>query len=260
MIEKLQLTGNIGAEIRGLDLLEPMTGAEVDEVAKALSEHKVLAFRGLDRMGPKEHLAFAVQFGAPEIDEHPNHPDVDGVPGVKVIRHEGDLSRVDSWHTDGSTREFTPSYISTLRAVDIPPFGRDTVFANMEAVFDSLHPGMQSFLEGLTAMHSWGHQRPEAPPVEHPVVLVHPISGRKSLYVNKYYTRSIVGLPINQSEELLNFLFLQSHWAEFQLRVRWEPGMMVMWDNTNTQHYLVMDVVYPRVMHRVMTTSALKPA
>jgi len=254
-MEIRQLTGNVGAEVTDVDLSVSLLDQEVSSIAELLAEHKVLVFRDQHHMGPKEHLAFAERFGVPEIDEHPTHDDVLEVPGVKVVRHMGDTG-LDSWHTDGCTRELTPSYISTLRAVDIPPYGRDTVYANMEAVFAGLPPGLQTFLETLTALHSWGVQKPDAPPVEHPVVMTHPITGRKALYVNKAYTRSIVGMPRDQSEDLLAFLFRRTSFPEYQLRVSWDLGTLVMWDNLNTQHYLLMDYVYPRVMHRVMTSPA----
>jgi taurine dioxygenase len=253
-IEVRRLTGNIGAEVSGVDLSAPLLDDEVSSISDALADHTVLVFRRQHDVGPKELRAFSERFGEPEVDEHPTHDDVAGVPGVKVLRHMGDTG-VDSWHTDGCTRERTPSYLTILQAIDIPPFGRDTLFANMEAVFSSLAPGMQAFLEGLTALHSWGQQKPDAPAVEHPVVMTHPTTGRKALYVNRTYTRSIVGLPRTQSDELLALLYRQVYFPEYQYRLCWDEGTIAMWDNLNTQHYLLMDVVYPRVMHRVMTTA-----
>ena len=141
---------------------------------------------------------------------------------------------------------------SILQAVDVPPYGRDTVFADMEAAYEQLSKPMRELLGGLWAVHSWGPQKPDAPPVEHPVILEDAVSGRKTLYVNRAYTRSIAGLRRAESKTLLKYFFSLTHLSELQLRVSWKPGSIVMWDNEKTQHYLVRDLSYRRVMHRVM--------
>ena len=134
----------------------------------------------------------------------------------------------------------------------MPPYGRDTMFADMEIAYANLSPPMKTLIDGLTAIHSWGKKMPDAPPVEHPIVYVDPRTGRKSIYVNKVYTRAIKGLRRDESDAILNFLFQQTHVPEHQLRASWKPGTIVVWDNQRTQHYIVQDKPYRRVMHRVM--------
>ena len=266
MFDVSPISGTFGAEIHGLDASVALTPDVVGKLWETFDDYKVLVFRDQLAVGPPEHLAFARNFGTPEI--HPYLTHVDDVPEVSI--HEsfgtGNYGKQaddrelktpsgihETWHTDGSTREVT-SYISFLKAVDIPPYGRDTVYADMEAVLAGLSPAMQQFLEGLTAMHSWGMSDPDAPPIEQPVVVTNSRTGRKTLYVNKGYTRSIVGMGHDESDEVLGFLFRRCRYAEYQIRVRWAPGTIVMWDNQNTQHYLVQDIEYPRVMQRVMVT------
>lgn len=251
-MEIRQITGQFGARITGIDLAVPLQEGTLQGIWQALKQHKVLVFPGQQALTPGKHLAFAKHFGAPEL-QHPSHPDYPGSPGLKVLKSTGEAKTRDTWHTDGSTRVDT-AWISFLKAVDIPPHGRDTLFADMEAVYSRLSAPMQAFLEGLTAQHSWGPQKPDIPPVEHPVVMKDAATGQKWLYVNKIYTNKILGLTERESDTLLQFLFDRAHEPECQLRVSWEPGTLTMWDNEVTQHYLVQDVVYPRIMHRVMVS------
>ncbi len=111
---------------------------------------------------------------------------------------------------------------------------------------------LQNFLDGMTALHSWGTQKPDAPPVEHPVILTDPETGRKTLYVSRIYTRQIVGLRKEESDALLELLFRQALVPELQLRVSWKPGTLTVWDNKRVQHYAVRDRVSDRILHRVM--------
>jgi len=248
------LTGTFGAQINGIDLSVPLGEAGARHIRELLRQYKVLVFRDQFSVGPKELLAFAEHFGVPEAGEHPTHASVPGLPGVKVLHSNAEgleALNPDSWHTDGSTRKLTRC-LSILQAIDIPPFGRDTLFADMEAVYDRLSKPMRTLLDGLTAEHSWKSQKPGAPTVMHPVVLQDEVNGRKALYVNKTYTCSINEMRPDESEAMLQFLYRQTHVPEIQLRVNWKPGSIVMWDNEKTQHYLVFDKAYNRIMHRVM--------
>ena len=253
-----QITGVFGARITGIDLAQQHSDATIGEISAALKKYKVLVFPDQQSLTPEKHLAFGKRFGTVETT-HPTWPSYPGSPGVLMLTMDGTEKKIgqrhEGWHTDGSTRENT-AWISLLQAIEVPPYGRDTLFADMEAVFAGLSPTMQNFLEGLTALHSWGKQKPDAPPVEHPVVLKDASTGRKWLYVNSTYTRSIVGLTERESDTLLQFLYEQIHVAEFQLRVSWQPRALVMWDNESTQHYIIYDTVFPRVMHRVMASPA----
>jgi taurine dioxygenase len=164
-----------------------------------------------------------------------------------------------TWHTDGlgANRELSRS-ITLLQAVDVPPYGRrDTMFSDMEAAFERLSPPMQRLLEGLTGIHAWGTLKPGAPPCEHAMVKRDAHTGRKALYANNYYTRSIKELNAQESASLLGLLCQLANAPEIQARVSWKPGTLVIWDNEKTQHYLVHDYPYRRVMHRVMASPDL---
>ena len=251
MIQATQLTGVFGARIRGLDCSAGLHDTTIREISAALKKYRVLVFPELSALTPEQHLAFAKRFGTEELP-HPTWPDYPGCPGLKVISLDGSMYR-DSWHTDGSTRKNT-AWTSLLRAIEIPPYGRDTLFADMVTVYNRLSPRMQTFLEGLTAEHSWGLQKPDTPSVLHPVVMSDPVTGNKWVYVNRVYTRRILELTERESDAVLNYIYEQVRLPEAQLRVSWQPGMLVMWDNQQTQHYLIHDYKFPRVMHRVMVT------
>ena len=250
------ITGTFGVEVAGIEVSAPVSEDIAVALRDALREHKVLVLRNQLLVEPWDLLAFGCIFGDPETAVHPSLPAVDEVPAVKIIvSNSKDYAlTVPGWHTDGYTRDH-PHWISLLQAVDVPPYGRDTVYADMEAAYSHLSPTMQTFLDGLTALNSWGAQKPDAPPVEHPVVMVDHVNGRKSLYISELYTRSIVGMRPDESQALLQFLFDQTRFSEFQLRVAWHSGTIVVWDNLKVQHYAVKDQPYRRVQHRVMVLS-----
>ena len=249
------LTGVFGSEVLNVDLSVLLGADKVADLVSGLKRYKVLVFREQHKVGPAELLAVARHFGEPETAQHPTHADLQGYPGVKeLISNLSDRSQVEvteNWHTDGATRKNTKA-VSLLQAVDVPPYGRDTAFADMEAIFSSLSRPMQAMLEGLTAIHTYGPRAAHIPPVEHPVVHIDPATGRKSLYVSRLYTTRIIGLKTDESDALLAMLFAKTRLLEFQLRVSWRPGTIVIWDNEPTQHYLVFDRAYRRTMHRVM--------
>jgi taurine dioxygenase len=246
------LTGTFGALVHGADLARS-DAAQADAVAALLDQYKVLVFRDQHAVGPHELLAFSSGFGAPETADHPSHPNYPGLPGVKVLKSDVSQRKYlpDSWHTDGATRERTRC-VTVLQAVDIPAYGRDTLFADMEIAYDELSEAMKAFLGPFVAEHSWGPAKPDAPPVAHPLIHTHAATGRKAIYANRLYTRRILGLTDTESRLILEYLLTRTHVPEYQLRVAWAPGTIVMWDNERTQHYLVYDHDYPRVMHRCM--------
>ena len=176
------LTGTFGALVHGADLTQAHA-AQTRAVNSLLDRYKVLVFREQHRVGPDELLAFSSGFGAPETADHPSHPNYPGLPGVKVLKSDISHRRYlpDSWHTDGATRERTRC-ITVLQAVDIPSYGRDTLFADMEAAYDELSETMKAFLDPLSAEHSWGMAKPDAPPVAHPLIHTHLATGRKAIY------------------------------------------------------------------------------
>lgn len=258
------LTGTIGAEIEGFRLADDHSDETITAIRDALDRHRVLVFRGQHGLDARSYIRFASRFGAPETVPHPSLPDyrdaAGEVLGVKVLESDADEYKqhalewnLDSWHTDGAPRA-NRHWLSLLQAVDVPAYGRDTLFADMVAAFECLSEPMQRFLEGLTCSHSWGPQKPDAAPVVHPMVVTNPRTGAKALYVNKLYTRKINELRYDESQALLQFLLEQAKIPQWQLRLRWEPGTVAMWDNEYTQHYLVFDRGYRRVMHRIMMT------
>src|SRR5581483_11830206 len=129
---------------------------------------------------------------------------------------------------------------------------RDTLFADMEAAYTELSDPMKACLEALSAVHSWEEYNPGVAPVQHPVIRKHPRTGRKCVYVNRHFTRRILGLTERESAAMLEYLFSLTQIPEYQLRVAWRPGTIVLWDNERTQHYIIRDHKYPRVMHRCM--------
>ena len=256
MLNVQPLNGTLGASLVGAEL-DRCASAVVDEVRCALREHRVLVLPDQEALEPDELLAFAEEFGVAERVRHPIWSDVPGHVGVKRITGREYATGVDvgdSWHTDGPPREKTQWY-TFLQAIDVPPFGRDTLFADMEAAYRRLSPALQEFLGSLTALNSWGAAKPDAEPVVHPVVMEDPDTGVRSLYVNQLYTTRIRELSEEESDVLLAYLFRQTAVPELQLRVSWRAGMLVIWDNEKTQHYVVRDRPYPRVMHRVMVNT-----
>jgi len=245
-------TATIGAQIDGIDLSHPLDDAR-EKLVAALDDHKVLVFHDQHGVGPSELLALASAFGKPEIADHPVLPQHPDVPGVYVIVSDAADPSIagDSWHTDGATREST-AWVTLLQSVDVPPYGRDTLFADAEAIYDSLSDGMKEFLDGKNAVQAWGKYKPEAPGIEHPIVTSNPRTGRKRLYVNRMYTQSIVGLHPDESSCILEYLFGLAKVPEMQFRVSWGPTTIAVWDNESTSHYGVRDYPYRRVQHRVM--------
>jgi len=255
-IKLRQLSGFFGAEVSGISLTNDVSEEAVSQLWAALDQYRVLVFRNQGDVSPNQLLSFASHFGTPETKKHPTHDDAEGAIGVKVLHSNATEvgGRVlDMWHTDGSTRENT-NYISFLQAIDVPDYGRDTMFADMVVAYERLSEPVKAFIDGLVAEHSWGVQNPGAPSVYHPVVLPDRRTGKKALYVNRLYTRAIQGLRNDESEALLEFLMGQARIPELQLRVSWEPGTITMWNNELTQHHLVFDRAYARTMHRVMVS------
>lgn len=256
----------IGAVVDGVDLAEPVDADLFDQLNRALLEWKVLFFRDQHITG-EQQATFASSWGP--LETHPFYGRVTGTEAAapEVVRLEKDAEVVgfeNAWHSDVTWRA-EPSLGSVLRAVEIPEVGGDTMWADMGAAYDRLTPAMQAVIEPLVAVHDWWDNfglamdpderdrvRPRFPAVEHPVVRTHPETGRKTLYVNRIFTQHIVGLAPEASAELLDHLYQQANFPEYQCRWRWRPGDVAFWDNRSTQHYAVSDY-HPqrRVMERI---------
>ncbi|HTL84872.1 MAG TPA: TauD/TfdA family dioxygenase [Acidimicrobiia bacterium] len=259
----------IGAEVRDVDLAVPLDDALRDEIRDALLEWKVLFFRE-QHLTADQHLAFARAFG--ELEHHPFLRQGDAPEIVRFEKGDdlGDISRIGSengWHSDVTWR-VEPALGSVLRAVEVPEVGGDTLFSDMACAYDNLPEDLRSRVDNMRALHSFmpvfGYgMSPEKkaemlekyPPVEHPVVRTHPETGRKTLFVNSFFTERIVGCDDDESDWLIDRLSQQAMHPEWQVRLRWEPGTIAFWDNRSTQHYASSDY-FPR--RRVMERVAIK--
>jgi taurine dioxygenase len=251
----------IGAEIDGVDLAERLSPALRAELNRALLEWKVLFFRD-QRITPAQQREFAANWGSLETNPFIPKGDTDEV--TRFARGAGMPGFENIWHTDVTFRP-EPALGSVLRLIQVPPFGGDTMWADMAAAYDNLPDGIKQRLAGLKAVHDFipGFVRFADPalleewqaeflPVEHPVVRVHPETGRRTLFVNQAFTTHIVGIPREESDRLLRLLFSQAHVPEFQVRFQWRENSVAFWDNRATQHYAVNDYhPYARVAERV---------
>ena len=256
------LTPHIGAQIGGADLAAPIGADLAAELRAALLEWKVLFFRDQQGLGHDAHRALAAVWGEPE--PNPFFPQGESVGVSRLAKDDMAIGMENIWHSDHSFMA-APALGSVLRAIEVPAAGGDTIWADMHTAYENLPAAMKARIEGLTAVHDWVPTwgipmsdeqvralRASLPPVEHPVVARHPRTGRKLLYVNEPFTTRIVGLPEDESRELLDELALQARIPEYQVRFRWEPDSVAIWDNIATQHYAVNDY-YParRVMERI---------
>ncbi|WP_405009134.1 TauD/TfdA dioxygenase family protein [Kitasatospora sp. NBC_01539] len=256
------LTPHIGAEISGVDLADPIGGDLAEELRQALLEWKVVFFRDQHAFGPEHHLALAAVWGEPEAN--PFFPTGDTVGVSRLAKDAMAVGNENIWHSDHSFMA-DPALGSVLRAVEVPEAGGDTMWADMGAAYDNLSEALKARIENLTAVHDWvpswgslmteeqiARLRERLPAVEHPVVVRHPRTGRKLLYVNEPFTTRITGLSDAESQELLNELVLQARIPEFQVRFHWQPDSVAIWDNIAVQHYAINDY-YParRVMERI---------
>jgi taurine dioxygenase len=263
MVELERITSRIGAKVRGLDLSHPLDAASVAAISAAIDEHAVLFFVDQPKLTGAQQLAFARQFGAIEISPFRTRESV--LPEVMILEWtQPKGSGTDVWHADGTFQE-KPPMGSILQAHVLPPVGGDTCFACMAAAYDALSPSLQAMFDGLTARHSaaqplartltrnnYSFDTDAAPrAVSHPIVTVHPKTGRRRLFVNPNYTEAIDGLSKAESDHWLAFLYEHVKSPEFQVRYRWAEGDIAFWDNHDVQHYAVADYDSRRVMQRV---------
>jgi taurine dioxygenase len=246
-LEISPLWGSLGAEIRGISLAEAGP-ADVDAVRSLLIDHLVLFFPG-QNLTADQHIAFGRLFG--ELEAHPNLAFATARPEFFELHAVGGAGAIaDEWHSDLSCQEM-PSLMAILQMVKCPPVGGDTMWASMYRAYEELSPAMQEFCEGLTALHDADpHGRPENMAV-HPVVRIHPDTGRKSLFVNEHFTRRIVELSHEESRALLQYLTRWVSNPRFTVRYRWSEGTIAIWDNRCTQHYMLNDFEGERVIQRV---------
>jgi taurine dioxygenase len=253
-----RLGASLGAEIHGLDLKNSMDPETFEAFEAALVEHKVLVVRD-QHLTTAQHVAMSRLFG--ELEVHPMRPQGE-FPEILVLDNNKDnpVLSTDVWHSDTTFRK-NPTKYTILRCQIMPKVGGDTLWANMEAAYDGLSSVFKKMIENTRAVHDFQNfrvlfkkteedqaklRRMEElfPNPSHPVVRTHPVSGRKSIYVNLQFTLRIEDLAQDESRAILEVLFAQAQIPEYQFRLRWAPGTIVFWDNRSTQHYAANDY-YP---------------
>jgi taurine dioxygenase len=260
------VAGALGAEVSGLDLARPLDDATVAALRQAWLEHLVLFFRDQD-LSPAQFLAFARRFGEPI--EYPfvrgldDYPEI--IPVLKLAHERVNFGGV--WHSDTAYLD-VPPMASMLVAREIPPFGGDTLFANMYLAYETLSDGMKRMLDGLVAVNSSAkadasrtredrmkdraREAARDYVAAHPVVRRHPETGRRALYVNVAHTVRFDGMTEEESAPLLAFLFQHQIRPELTCRFRWRPGSIAFWDNRCAQHHAINDYRgHRRLLHRV---------
>ena len=271
------MAATFGAEISGLDV-RVMDAASEAVVKKAMDEHRVLVLRN-QSLTPDEQKEFSRRFGelfkVPYVKPLVDHPDV-----IAVLK-EADEIKVSTfgswWHSDFSYLEAPPVY-SILHALELPPAGGDTLFADMAAAYDALSDGMRHMLDPLEVMHSGhiygtrladtgtqgrargveistGHAEADVERV-HPLVRLHGPTGRKALFASPTYTTRFAGMTPDESQPLLDFLYAHCSQPQFTQRQRWRPGDLLMWDNRAVVHLAVNDYDgHRRLLHRTTVAS-----
>jgi alpha-ketoglutarate-dependent taurine dioxygenase len=261
------LAGAIGAEISGIDLSGDVDDDTIVALRQAWRDHLVIFLRAQD-LPPARLLAFARRFGEPI--EYPFVKGIDGFPEITpVVKLEHERVNFGGlWHSDTSYLD-TPPMGTMLIAREVPPYGGDTLFANMYLAYEALSPGLRHLLDGLVAVNSSAKAdvtktredrmrdgaRAEARAeyaAEHPVVRTHPETGRKALFINGGHTLRFKDMTEAESAPLLGFLFAHLVHPEFTCRFRWERGSLAFWDNRCAQHNPINDYHgFRRIMHRV---------
>ncbi|MDJ0921097.1 MAG: TauD/TfdA family dioxygenase [Henriciella sp.] len=269
----------VGAEISGLDL-KSLSGADFDTLRTAFADHGLIFFRD-QSISEEDHIAFAERWGEINVNRffaaHPDYPQI-----AMVAKEPGDTDNIGGgWHTDHSY-DHEPALGSVLVARVLPETGGDTMFASMYTAYETLPDDLKAEIEGKYAVHSGKHIFGEGPdtyykqsdagsgedgsnrignaavaatledPV-HPIVITHPLSGKKALYVNPAFTRSVVGMDEAASKALLDKLYTHVFQGNaFHTRFKWQPGSIAMWDNRSTWHWALNDYQgQRRIMHRI---------
>jgi taurine dioxygenase len=260
------LTPTIGAEISGVDLSQPLTNQQFEEVHAALMRHLVIFFRG-QKLTIDQHKAFGRRFG--ELDIHPT-TQMAGHPEIIEIKADASSKYVagEVWHSDVTCNPIPP--MGSILYLHTPPEngGGDTLFINMYRAYDTLAAPVRAMIDGLTAVHDGDKVyrvrqgktlTQPAPSAEHPVVRTHPVTGRRALFVNRNFTSHLVGMSRMESDAILDMLYRHCEQDDFKCRFKWQPNSIAFWDNRCTMHLAMWDY-YPqrRYGHRV-TIAGTKP-
>lgn len=246
VLQSTKLTPFIGSVVHGIDLKERLSDATIAAIRALLLERGVLFFPN-QHLTPQQHLDFTARFGPVNITERPRMGSP--LPGINVFDSRDQIyGRVSRWHADLTSAE-RPRAIAVNQAIVLPEVGGDTLWISAEAAYERLSEPLKRLAESLTAIHAitpiktteWGKPGLKFHWSEHPVVRVHPETGRKSLFVNPRYTPEIVGLRPHESAAVLKVFFDHLLQPEHTVRYRWSVGDIAIWDNRNTLHYAVDD-------------------
>ena len=265
-LQVVPVDGALGAEIRGVDLAADLSDATVAAIRQVWLDHLVVFFRDQE-LGPDEFLTFARWIGEPV--EYPFVRGIDGYPEIITVAKFPDetVNFGGIWHSD-TTYLPRPPMATMLVAREVPPVGGDTLFANLYAAYESLSPETRDSLAGLRAVNSSaladvsktredrirerGAADTDVYEAEHPVVRIHPETGRKALYVNPAHTARFVGRTEAESAPLLQELFAHATRPEHTCRFHWEVGSVALWDNRCTWHNPMNDYHgHTRILHRI---------
>ncbi len=262
------VSGAVGVEITNVQLGDELSDADFDVIRNAFIEHGLIFFRDQE-LTPEQHIAFAERWG--EININRFFAKVDGYEKIAEVRKEPDqiINIGGGWHTDHSYDEI-PAMGSILLARETPPVGGDTLFACMYKAYETLSPGLKQTLEGMKAVHSsrhifgdssdyskdsegrLGNRENATQDAVHPVIITHPESGRKALYVNPAFTLHFEGWTAAESKPLMDYLYNHAALMEHTTRFNWQDGSIAFWDNRCTWHYALNDYHgQRRLMHRI---------
>ena len=253
------LSSAIGAEIGNVDISKDLSSTVITEIRSALLEHLVIFFRDQDLSNPERHKMFTKYFGDlfihPNFNLGQNNPEM-----VYLTRKPGDTAAAgEKWHAD-TTMMKNPPMGAILFALEVPDWGGDTLFANQYMAFENLSPGMKKLLMNLKAVHN--DSRVAGPAVSlnskratkvredddwtltensHPVIRMHPETHKKCLFVNSIYVHHFEGMSVEESQDLLEFLYTESTRPEYSYRFRWKNNSVAFWDNRCVQHLAIHD-------------------
>ncbi len=268
MFEVHPIAEALGAELHGVNLCEDLSSETYSEIRRLLVKHQVIFFRDQD-ISRAQHKALAESFGP--VQTHPAYDTVPGYPEITILESTAEKpSKIEVWHSDMTFRKHPPLG-SVLRSKICPPEGGDTLWSSMTAAYNGLSKSMQVFLSNLTAEHDFsfgfkeslaelgGRERlaqavADNPPVSHPVIRIHPESGKKVIFVNALFTTKIIGLSEKESSTILSFLYEHIITPAYTCRFHWEPNSIAIWDNRSTQHKPINDY-FPA--HRLLERIAI---